>query len=100
MAKDPIVEVAEMLYPYLRPLLLRAIDDPDTEWDDRLMDILDDLFDKMTDPAQKDKIMVVLEYLYGEFLRDLLINYIDDPDSTFDDRVVAILDALLDYEVL
>lgn len=100
MAKDPIMEVMELLYPYFRPLLLKAVDDPDSDWDDTLMRIIDDVFDKMTDPSQKDQVMVVAEYLYAEFLRGLLINYIDDPEATWDDRFIAILDDILDYQVL
>ena len=28
----------------LRPILLKAIDDPDTDWDDVAMDIIDSIF--------------------------------------------------------
>jgi hypothetical protein len=36
-----IVTIVKKLYPIMRPILFKAINDPNSEWDDLLMDILD-----------------------------------------------------------
>lgn len=41
-----ILMVIKVAYKYLlRPLVKKAVDNPDEEWDDTLMQILDRLFD-------------------------------------------------------
>ena len=39
-----IMGVAKALYNVMRPILKKAIDDPDQEWDDRLMAAADAFF--------------------------------------------------------
>ena len=39
-----IMQVASALYKVMRPILLKAVDDPEAEWDDRLMQAADAFF--------------------------------------------------------
>ena len=39
-----ILSVLGALYSVMRPILKKAVDDPDAEWDDRLMAAVDALF--------------------------------------------------------
>jgi len=39
-----IMSVAKALYSVMRPILLKAVDDPEQEWDDRLMAACDAFF--------------------------------------------------------
>lgn len=39
-----IMSILSMLYTKMRPILLNAVDDPDSEWDDLLMNIIDKIF--------------------------------------------------------
>lgn len=45
MDYDKIGFIAKFLYKYIvRDIIQKAIDDPDTEWDDQLMIVLDKVF--------------------------------------------------------
>ena len=39
-----IMQVASALYQVMRPILKKAVDDPDADWDDRLMKAADAFF--------------------------------------------------------
>jgi len=39
-----IMSIASALYVVMRPILLKAVDDPDAEWDNRLMAAADAFF--------------------------------------------------------
>ena len=39
-----IMQVASALYSVMRPILAKAVDDPDAEWDERLMQAADAFF--------------------------------------------------------
>ena len=39
-----LMSVAKALYAVMRPILAKAVDDPDAEWDDRLMAAADAFF--------------------------------------------------------
>ena len=39
-----LIQVASALYAVMRPILLKAVDDPNAEWDDRLMKAADAFF--------------------------------------------------------
>lgn len=39
-----IMSVAKALYSVMRPILLKAVNDPEAEWDDRLMAAADAFF--------------------------------------------------------
>lgn len=39
-----IVNVLQKIYPIIRPVLMKAVDDPNVEWDNMLMDIVDRIF--------------------------------------------------------
>ena len=44
--KGPIWLIVKQAYAIiLRPLLLKAIDDPNVEWDDYVLKVLDSIFD-------------------------------------------------------
>ena len=45
-----------------------------------------------------DMIIHAIDSLYRAGLRDLLVEAIDDPKREWDDTVVHVLDALLDYD--
>ena len=44
MTLQIILKVASALYSVMRPILLKAVNDPDAMWDDRLMAAADGLF--------------------------------------------------------
>ena len=39
-----IMKIASALYVAMRPILVKAVNDPDAEWDDRLMHAADAFF--------------------------------------------------------
>ena len=39
-----ILTILSALYKVMRPILKKAVDEPDAEWDERLMDACDALF--------------------------------------------------------
>ena len=39
-----IMLIARAMYPAIRPILLKAVDDPEAEWDDELMRMADVVF--------------------------------------------------------
>jgi hypothetical protein len=39
-----LMQVASSLYAVMRPILLKAVDDPEADWDDRLMAAADAFF--------------------------------------------------------
>lgn len=40
-----LFEMIQLIYPKFRPILLAAVDDPDVEWDNVLMGVIDRIFD-------------------------------------------------------
>lgn len=46
---DLIIMILKGLYPILRPILFDAIDNPNYQWDDYLMKMLDHAFDSLDD---------------------------------------------------
>ena len=41
----------------------------------------------------------VADTVYPLFIRDLIINAVDDPEHIYDDRVLAMMDGLFNYQV-
>ena len=44
MSPNVVEKVLFALWPMIRPVLVKAVDDPDSEWDDYLLSILDLIF--------------------------------------------------------
>jgi len=40
-----IVNILQNIYPIMRPILLKAVNNPDQTWDDYLMELCDKIFD-------------------------------------------------------
>ena len=44
------MEIAEKIYKsFLRDIIKKVIDDPNEKWDDKVMEVLDDIFDYVSD---------------------------------------------------
>ena len=43
-------------------------------------------------------IIAILRQLYAEFLRDLIMGYVESTDTDKDDLLIALLDLLLSYK--
>lgn len=43
------------------------------------------------------KVFTLVKYAYATILRELVVNAIDNPDSTVDDFVLSMLDRIFDY---
>lgn len=46
MSPNIAFTILKKLYPIMRPILFKAINDPNTEWDDLLMTIFDKIFEQ------------------------------------------------------
>jgi len=89
--------VFRQLYPFFRPQLKKAIDDPDHTWDDVLMGMLDGALGASHNTViEPEAVMMVLKQIYG-FMRPVLAKAIDDPESEWDEFAMTIMDDLFDF---
>jgi hypothetical protein len=89
MDKLQIYQMLKMLYPLGRVYLIMAIDNPKSNWDEKLLNALDDLFGK-TDSDEISRAMIIIEWTYRMSIRAILLKYV--PAS-----IIGELDKFLDY---
>lgn len=41
MKRELMIQLLKAMYPIVRPQLAKAVDDPDSEWDEFMLEILD-----------------------------------------------------------
>ena len=91
---------------WLRPLIKKAVNDPEEEWDDALMGALDFLFRFSggitgTPVATMDLLGFLYDQVcdaYSEFIRQLVLKAIDNPESEIDDVAMKVLDFVFRYK--
>ena len=91
-----IWKFAKYLYEHwLRDTLRKAIDDPENDWDDVVMGIVDAAFD-MTDLNYEEAWETIKE-VYAEFLRPPALAHVKGNDTPIDDWCLSLCDKVFEY---
>ena len=90
---------------FLRELVKKAIDDPNSEWDDLALRALDAIFAfaggggvKFSWGGLAGFMYTVACEAYEEFIRELILKAIDDPDEEWDDLSMKAMDFIFQYK--
>jgi len=89
--------IAKQVYQYiLRRILLNAVDDPEKEWDDVLMAVIDSFF--AVDSLGSDELWEMVKKTYADTLRPIAKDYVDKTETPYDNWMLMICDKIFGYQ--